>query len=69
MPHIKSYEQISLNSWNKKLAYFRKLGAKDSEDSEERTECKDELYIEPLDWFRDRLEDLSGKVSKFRNSS
>lgn len=63
VPHIKSYEQISLNSWNKKLAYFRKLGAKDSEDSEERTECKDELYIEPLDWFRDRLEDLSGKLN------
>ena len=50
MPHIKSYEQEKLNSWNKKLAYYRQLGAKIERVEQGEKECKSELYIEPLDW-------------------
>jgi hypothetical protein len=25
-------------------------------------ECSQELYVEPLSWFADKLEDLEGKV-------
>ena len=84
MPHIKSYAQEHLNSWNKKLAYYRQLGvsqficyikghsllfnccfvkAKIEVVDEGEKECKSELYIEPLDWFKDRLDDLNGKVN------
>ena len=29
---------------------------------DERKECSQELYVEPLSWFADKLEDLEGKV-------
>ncbi len=61
VPHIKKYDQSALNSWKKKLAYFQKLN--NSAETEEDPECRAELYIEPLDWFKDRLEDMSGKVN------
>ncbi len=63
VPHIKSYAQDTLNSWNKKLAYYRQLGAKIEVVDKGDKECKSELYIEPLDWFKDRLATLNGKVS------
>jgi len=51
-----------LNSWNKKLAYYRRLDAKIVVDESEK-ECNSELYIEPLDWFKEKLDSLSGKVN------
>lgn len=62
VPHIKSYEQNTATSWNKRLAYYKQLGSVTSEPTEASPECRAELYIEPLDWFKDRLEELNGKV-------
>ncbi len=55
--HLENYEKTD-NHWASKLKYYKELATqKDS-----NTECQKELYIEPLDWFSDRLEELNGKV-------
>lgn len=64
VPHMKKFDKDSLNSWKKKLAYFQQLKMSSKlDEAEEDPECRAELYIEPLDWFKTRLEDMSGKVS------
>lgn len=64
VPHIKKFDKDSLNSWKKKLAYFQQLKlSANLGETDEDPECRAELYIEPLDWFKDRLEDMSGKLN------
>lgn len=63
VPHIKSFEQARLNSWNKMLSYYKQLGHTAKTDDKEEQECRKELYIEPQDWFKERLEELNGKIN------
>jgi len=59
--HIKAYQE-KCTEWKSKLDYYKKL--KSNNVNADMSECSQELYIEPLSWFIDKLEDLEGKVSQ-----
>ena len=54
--------------WRAKLAHYSELAAATSSATSENVKpmhCKEQLYIEPLDWLTDTLLDLNGKVRAY----
>lgn len=66
--HLKSYEIYDTNDWNSKLNYFKKLNQNNlvnnsnNNNSSNNNECSKEIFIEPVYWLIDKVNELEGKV-------
>lgn len=61
--HLRNYDSsmAPAGHWNAKLSYYQKLNNNNQDGSNE--ECSSELYVEPMDWFKEKLTEISGKVN------
>lgn len=56
MTHIKGFDGKS-QDWKTKLENYKKFTYET-----DKYECSEELFIQPLYWFYEKLDDFKGKV-------